>query len=137
MSNKITGFVFEKIGLPQFEAFLDLSAYSHKLTSGNVANVSTPGYRAESIDFQKEFSRLTGESRRLVGTLTRPDHIPLGQHQHRGPKVDQARTTQGELNAVDIDHEISNMARNELEFTIAAQLLQRKFQGLKKAINSK
>ena len=137
MSNKITGFLFTKVGLPKLEAFLDLSAYRHKLISGNVANASTPGYRAQDIDFQKEFSRITGESHQLVGTMTNPGHIPLGQHKQRAPKVNMSRTTPGDLNAVDIDHEISSMARNELEFTIAAQLLQRKFQGLKKAIQSK
>ena len=137
MSNKIAGFLFDKVGLPKMEAFLDLSAYKHKLVSGNVANVSTPGYRSQSIDFQKEFSRITGEYRHLAGTLTSPGHIPLGQHQQLPPKVDQARPTRGDLNSVDIDHEISSMARNELEFTIAARLLQRKFQGLKKVIESK
>lgn len=137
MPNKIAGFLFAKVGLPKFKAFLDLSSLRHKLTSGNIANVSTPGYRAQDIDFKEEFSRLTGTARRLPGTMTHAGHLPLGQNQQQTPKITQARVTAGDMNAVDIDHEISNLARNELEFTIAAQLLQRKFQGMKKAISSK
>jgi len=41
------------------------------------------------------------------------------------------------MNSVDIDNEIAEMAQNELEFTIAAKLLQKKFQVLRKAITSK
>ncbi|RKX29923.1 MAG: flagellar basal body rod protein FlgB [Candidatus Zixiibacteriota bacterium] len=137
MTNKLAGFLYTRFGLPKFETFLDLSAYRHKLISGNVANVSTPGYRAQDIDFKAEFNRISGDTHQLAGSVTHPGHISLGQHQERAPEVTLAKTTEGELNAVDIDHEISNLARNELEFTVAARLLQRKFQGLKKAITSK
>ncbi|MEA2030418.1 MAG: flagellar basal body rod protein FlgB [candidate division Zixibacteria bacterium] len=129
--------MFSRPGLPKFEAFMDLSAYRHKLISGNVANVSTPGYQAKDIDFKEEFSRMTGDTNQLAGCVTNPNHIPLGQNQQSEPDVNVAKISEGELNAVNIDNEISNLARNELEFTIAARILQRKFQGLKKAITSK
>ena len=81
MSNILTTFLFNKVGLPKAKAYLDLTAFRHKLISGNVANAATPGYRARDIDFKQEFARLTGASHHLSGMTTEPGHIPLGAHQ--------------------------------------------------------
>lgn len=134
MSIKVSEFLFKGVGVPKFESFLDVSAYRHKLIAGNVANVATPGYRSRDIDFQAEFDKLTGQSSRVTGQRTHPAHIPLGQHKFRDPEVEEARVAPDELNSVDIDTEVSKMARNELEYTIAARLLAKKFQGLSRAI---
>ena len=49
----------------------------------------------------------------------------------------ETAVVKGELNSVDIDVEISDMAQNELLFTIGARLLQSKFDGIRKAITSR
>jgi len=105
--------------------------------SGNVANVSTPGYRSRSIDFQAEFERMTGAGTKISGEMTHPSHLPLGHHKDGAPEIDETKITEGNINGVDIDHEVAVLAKNELQFTIAARLLQRKFQALKNAITSK
>ncbi|MEA3297380.1 MAG: flagellar basal body rod protein FlgB, partial [candidate division Zixibacteria bacterium] len=135
--NKITNFIFNQVGVPKFEKYLDLASFSHKLTSGNVANVSTPGYRRRSIDFQAEFNRLTGNSNRLSGVMTDSTHIPTGDHISRPPDIQDARVIEGEMNSVDVDQEISRMVQNELLFSIGARLLKNKLNGLRKAITSK
>lgn len=134
MSNSITKFMFQRVGIDKFQKYLDVSAMRHKLIAGNVANVGTPGYRSRDIDFDTEVRKLTQTGDRLVGATTHPGHLPLGSHQSKPPKVSQAPIGGSDLNSVDIDKEISNMAQNELQFTIAARLLQYKFDGLKKAI---
>lgn len=137
MENKLSQFIFDKIGVPDYKKYLDLSSLRHKLISGNVANVTTPGYEARDIDFQKEFDRATSRTNELAGTLTNSKHIPLGQHKDRAPKVNGAKVQGDDMNSVNIDKEASKMAQNELLYTIGARLLQRKFDGLQKAINSK
>ena len=89
MENKLTQFVFEKLGVPTYRKFLDLASIRHKLISGNVANVSTPGYRSRDIDFQQEFARATSKDGHLSGAVTNQAHIPLGQHEARAPKIQQ------------------------------------------------
>ncbi len=135
--NKLTQYVFNKMGVPNFQKYLDLSAYRHKLISGNVSNASTPGYKAKDIDFQKEFDKATSKTNHLQGMVTSPGHIPLGSHPGRAPKVNEDKVETGEMNSIDIDHEVSSMTQNELLYTISAKLLQRKFEGLKNAITSK
>lgn len=137
VDNKLTQYIFNKMGVPNFQKYLDLSAYRHKLVSGNVANASTPGYKSKDIDFQKEFAKATGKTSHLEGVTTKPGHIPLGVHPGRAPKVDEDKVEVGEMNSVDIDREVSSMTQNELLYTISAKLLQRRFEGLKTAITSK
>lgn len=137
VDNKLTQYIFNKMGVPSFQKYLDLSAYRHKLVSGNVANASTPGYRAKDIDFEKEFQKATGKTNHLEGVTTRPGHIALGSHPQKPPKLEQDKVQEGEMNSVDIDREVSNMTQNELLYTIGARMLQRRFEGLKTAITSK
>ncbi|MDF1543622.1 MAG: flagellar basal body rod protein FlgB [bacterium] len=137
MSQDFANIIFAKSGVPKLKKYLDLTSVNHRLTSSNVANVSTPGYKSSSIDFQQEFNKATGESRHIAGKITDNNHIALGQHPDRAPKIDRARVQAGEMNSVDIDTEMSNLAKTELQFSTAAKLLQLKFQGLRKAITSK
>lgn len=137
MDNKLADFIFTKVGVPRFEKYLNLGSLRHKLIGGNISNVSTPGYEARDINFQEEYKKATGQSSHLPGLITHQSHLPLGQHPVRAPRVNEEKVGENELNSVDIDREISTMAQNELRFTVAARLLQRKFEGLKDAITSK
>ncbi len=135
--SKINDFIFASNGIPKLENYVNLTAFRHKLKAGNVSNSATPGFKSRDINFQKEFDNLNNSGSRLTGTTTNSAHIPLGQHNSRGPKVDDTKVQTGEINSVDIDKEIAEMAQNELLFTIGARLLQRKFEGIRKAITSK
>jgi flagellar basal-body rod protein FlgB len=137
MINKTAGFMFQSIGIPKFEKYLDLASFRHKLTGGNIANVSTPGYRSRAIDFNAEFARLTSETENLAGVRSHRAHLPLGFHAERPPEPDEVEIIEGDMNSVDIDKEISTLAQNELLFTIGARLLKYKFDGLRKAITSR
>ena len=137
MENKITQFVFNKVGIPNSQKYLDLASLKHKLIASNVANVATPGYKSESFDFHNEFQKVSGSGSSLRGVTTNPNHIPTGQHESKAPKVYSQQVQSGEMNSVDIDKEIASLAQNELLFEVGATLLQRKFEGLRKAIQSK
>ena len=137
MINKLQHFLFIKSGVPKLENYLNLTALRHKLKAGNVANVATPGYKSRDISFEEEFKKLNGSTQGLKGELTNPAHIALGQHKSRPPKVEETAVVKDEFNSVDIDIEISEMAQNELLFTIGARLLQSKFDGIRKAITSR
>lgn len=137
MDNGISKFLFEKMGVPTFRKYLNLGSYRHKLIAGNMANASTPGFKAPGVEFQKEFERMTTQSNHLAGAITHEHHIPLGQHEARGPKVHEARIKSGDVNSVDIDAEVANLAQNELLFTVGAELLKRKFDSMRNAITNK
>lgn len=137
MENGLSKFIFTKMGVPNFARYLDLGSFRQKLISGNMANAATPGYEAQGIDFEREYQRLTGSTNHLAGALTDANHIPLGEHAAKPPRVQMDKLEEGDVNSVDIDQEVANLAQNELQFTIGAELLKRKFDSMRNAITSK
>lgn len=137
MTNKLSQFIFDGVGVPRFQKYLNLTSLRHKLIAGNVVNVSTPGYRSQDIDFQAELKKLSKEDSVVKGKMTHAKHIPLGNHPDRLPEVKSMRVKSGSMNSVDIDSEVSKMAQNELLYTVAARIMRGKFEGLRKVINSK
>ena len=43
--------------MQRLERYLDLVTFRHELISSNLANVDTPGYRTQDIDFESEMRR--------------------------------------------------------------------------------
>lgn len=106
------------IGL--LERYLDVTSERHKLVVGNMANVDTPGYRTQDLDFKSELTRAVagGEAnalpvvRSVQGLLERPDG-----------------------NNVSLDREGLLLAETQMQFGIGIQLLQNQFHTLLTAIN--
>jgi flagellar basal-body rod protein FlgB len=135
--SKLNDFLFVRTGIPKLESYINLTAFRHKMKAGNVANAATPGFKSRDVDFQKEFDKLNNKGSQLEGAVTHSSHIPLGQHKGSSPKVNEKTVPTGEINSVNIDKEIAEMAQNELLFTVGARLLQKKFDGIRNAITSK
>ncbi len=103
------------------ERFLDLAAKRQSLITSNIANVDTPGYRTQDIDFQGELQRAMqgGQAaetepfvREVPGLVTRPDG-----------------------NNVSVDRESLLLSEVQLQFGIAEQLLKSQFRNVRLAIN--
>jgi flagellar basal-body rod protein FlgB len=119
------------------QSFLDMASTRQKLIAGNVANVSTPGYRSRDIDFHGELKKVTGDKKHLGGKVTHPGHLPIGHSKDKGPEilVNRSKDSNG-INNVNIDKEVANLAQNQIYYSIGAKLLANKFQGIKNAIRS-
>jgi flagellar basal-body rod protein FlgB len=137
MANVIKTSVWEKTGVDKFGKLLDLAAYRHKLIAGNIANATTPDYAARDIDFQDEIDKALGDDKNLTMKATSPKHIG-GVGQTRELKViETAPESEDDLNGVDIDEEITDMAVNQMRYTIGARILQNKMNFLRKAIKGR
>jgi flagellar basal-body rod protein FlgB len=137
MPDLIKKAVFDKVGVPIMQKALDMAALRHKLISGNLANVSTPKYKSKDIDFQGELKRAVGDKSHLAGALTHRSHIPLGKSKDREPEIIENKSNDDNgINNVNADVEVANMAQNQIYYSIAATLLQKKFEGLRTAIRS-
>jgi flagellar basal-body rod protein FlgB len=135
MSDIIQNTIFAKSGVPMLEKFLELSAVKHKLVSGNLANVSTPGYKSKDIDFHGELKKAIGQKSGLKMATTHPNHMQPGQVSGDGPKIitDNSSESNG-INNVNVDKEMADLAQNQITYALGARMLSLKFQGLKKAI---
>jgi len=138
MSDLLKKAVFEKIGVPLMQKFLDMASIRHKMISGNIANISTPKYQSKDIDFHSELKKAVNDKGHIQGTVTHPAHIPVGKSRDRGPEliVNRSKESNG-INNVDADAEVAHLAENQIYYSVGATLLAKKFEGLRTAIRSK
>lgn len=104
-------------------ASLDVNAYRQALISSNLANIDTPGYRAQDIDFRKSLENAVKSAdasssqapspvaHKVQGLIERPDG-----------------------NNVSSDREALLLAHTQLRFTLSAQLLKGEFHRILSAI---
>ena len=122
---------------------LDLRLARHGMTSSNLANMDTPGYRVRDLKFEKALHRALDSSSegRLQVTQTHGQHLPMKD-------VDQAYSAaqhdikysvygvdENGNDVMDIDREMTKLAKNHLLYNATVQMLAKKFEGLKYAIS--
>ena len=107
--------------MQRLEHFLDLVTVRHELISSNLANVDTPGYRTQDIDFESEMKRaeegLQGAPAtpfvlRVKGLIERPDG-----------------------NNVSLERETLALAQVQLQYRTGVELLRNQIHTLQSAIN--
>jgi flagellar basal-body rod protein FlgB len=105
------------------ERYLDLSSMELKLTAQNMANVDTPGYRAQGFDFAGEMERSLGE---LAAGQTKNGvaRKPFTPSAARVGLVD-GLLERPDGNNVSMDRESLNMAEAQLQFRTGVELLKR------------
>lgn len=130
--------LFDSGLIPTYGKLTDLSALKHKLIASNVANAATPGYQKKEIDFDQELKKAIRKPR-IAANMTDPKHIPLGNTPGGPPKIKQIKQTENStgVNSVDIDEEMAELAQNQIIFDYGAEMLTRKFKGLKSAIRGR
>jgi len=94
---------------------MDLLSARQKLVASNIANVDTPGYTSQDIDFQSEFQNAMG----LPPSVVQVSGLPV----------------KNDGNNVNLDRESRLLAENALRFQVASSLLRSQIQTLKSAID--
>jgi len=110
------------------ERSLEIAKLRHGMIAGNVANLSTPGYKAKDLNFDKALKDAMSK-RSVPMERTHPLHFGA---QRLGTA--DYEVTEAEHAGVDIDREMSKLAENNLRYQAGIEALLRKFSGLKYAI---
>ncbi|HHW56540.1 MAG TPA: flagellar basal body rod protein FlgB [Clostridia bacterium] len=96
----------------------------NNVIANNIANVNTPHFKRSDVEFEKILKE-TLYSRKLRGYITNPKHIPIGPPPVDSvqPQIIQENTTSMRLdeNNVDIDVEMSKLAKNQLYYYALVQ----------------
>lgn len=106
--------------LQVLENFIHVTSSRHSLVVNNMANVDTPGYHTQDIDFRKELNNAidgvnplgTPTVRTVGGLLERPDG-----------------------NNVSLDREGLALSETQLQFRLGVQLIRTEFHRIMTAIN--
>ena len=118
---------------------LDLRSRKHEMILNNVANADTPNYKpfAMNVEAALQDNRQPHTPGHLEQTDARhlpgqPNNIELSSQREA---VENDRLLfRGDRNGVDIDAEMTALAKNSLLYRVSAQIVSSKFKGLKNVI---
>jgi len=124
--------------IPLLEKVLDLRSAKHNLSVTNIANMDTPHYKAFDLIFEAEVKKTENKGENLSLQTTHTGHFPgrSTEPEQIGFQIVPLDRTdpRGDANTVDIDREMANLAQNQLMYNAMAQIVAKKFRGLKSVI---
>lgn len=97
------------------EKALTVRASYHKVISGNIANVETPGYKEKDIDFKKELDRKIRSDAAREGDITITET----------PVNDGLASIDG--NTVSMENQIVKLTENQVMYETLVQVAAKKF----------
>lgn len=115
-------------GVELLEQALSLRFDRQGLIQSNIANMETPGYTVQDFSFQRAMETAMQNQ----GTLSRTDprHLDIDP-----VTMSKSMNFSKEKRPVDLDEEMVKMSENQLMYEIASQLIGKKFDGIKYAID--
>jgi flagellar basal-body rod protein FlgB len=115
--------------MAMLENYLKLASSREQSISANMANIDTPGYRTRDINFESEFHKILS-----VGMHSSEEG---GEAVQMSPVVHEVQglMERPDGNNVSLDHEGLMLARTQLQYQLAIQLIQNHFHQQLSAIN--
>lgn len=127
---------FQRINI--FQKTMDASWLKNEAISHNLANVNTPGYKRQVVNFDsilKDHLQLGDDVRMKV---THSKHMTVNGPLGLTPQIEEVRDTsfRTDQNNVNVDIEMSELAKNQLKYSALTQQLNGQLTRLKTAIKS-
>ncbi len=137
--------MFEQIQSRSFllKDALDGLQKRQQVTSNNIANVDTPGYKARQVDFESVLQQKRQQARAArslpeatldrQGMYTHAEHMPL-EPQHNFHISQVPGTMRNDGNGVDLDLEMATLADAQIRYNAVSQSLTQRYAQLKYVI---
>lgn len=121
-------------------ASLDQRHKRGEVISSNIANSETPGFRAIGYDFEEQLQSLARIDRRTPLKVADDRHLRNPFTKANGQiepdvYVQPTESVGDDGNTVDVDSEMARMAKNQILFRSAVEMLNRKIGMIRYAIN--
>lgn len=115
----------DKTLIPLLKRILDLGAVRHRVIAQNIANSSTVGYRKKSVEFEDSLRSMIDGS------------TGMGQPEEFKIVESSKKADAGAPNNVNLSEEMADLAKNQLYYKFAVNLMKRQFNGIKSAITGR
>ena len=131
----MAGFLFDSL-YSGLQTVLDLRQQQQALTSTNLANQSTPGFRAKYIDFEKTLGQAVFGESPVAMQATDPRHMTADTV--RNPKVEEVEPAPWSLdgNSVSSEKEMARLHSNNLFYQAVTKGVTKRLALLKYAANN-
>ena len=115
------------------ENSIQYASAKNNVISNNISNVDTPNYKAEKVSFK---SALENEMSGLQARTTNERHLNFGEEENRPYRIvkDASTTYNHNGNNVDIDKEMSELAKNQIYYNSLIDRMNGKFSSLQSVI---
>ncbi|HHY22513.1 MAG TPA: flagellar basal body rod protein FlgB [Bacilli bacterium] len=126
--------LFSSTNINLLERALNGSALSQRAISQNIANVDTPNFKAKQVHFQDTLKEAM-ENAKLRAYRTDSRHYEFGTNPTE-PYITVRKDTMynHNLNNVDIDKEMSDLAKNQIYYSAIVERVNGGFNSLATAI---
>jgi flagellar basal-body rod protein FlgB len=119
-------------------ASLNYRLLRHNVTSANVANAETPGYKAKVVEFEDALARAVDLDGMNSLTTSDPEHFAMGTSAIGKERVtvedNPDAAVNNDKNTVDLDKEMSTLSENSVLYKAALTLINKKMGMLKYSI---
>ncbi|NOV03175.1 flagellar basal body rod protein FlgB [Paenibacillus planticolens] len=123
------------------ERSLDASTLRQKVTANNVANVDTPYFKRSDVLFEELLQgEMNSSTPSIEGYRTDPRHFLIGKSTtvpNSEIKTDESTAINNNMNNVDMDYEMSLMAKNQLKYNTMIQQMNSEFKKMRTVLGGK
>jgi flagellar basal-body rod protein FlgB len=117
---------------------LEVSTLRHKIIANNIANVNTPKFKRQIVSFEDEMAKVFDGKVDIVGKREDNRHIPIGNTNYMDVNPvtirDRIHVMRNDKNNVDIDVEMSDLAKNTMKYQIMSTRISSMFTQLNDVI---
>lgn len=115
------------------EQSLNYATAKNRVIANNIANVDTPGYKAQKVVFKDLLDR---EAAAFATKVTDDQHIRFNESKGREFRtVTIPNTTYNHNgNNVDIDQQMAELAKNQIQYQALVDRINSKFKGLESVL---
>ena len=119
---------------------LNFRTQRHDVLASNIANIDTPGYKAEDLVFEKALEKALHADEPGLLKITNARHLDGNQtpplNLVEAKRINSATPfVKFNGNTVDLDKEMAKMAENQMMYTAAIRMLQHQFRLMKTAVS--
>lgn len=121
---------------------LQAAILRNKVIANNIANVDTPNFKRQGVEFEQSLRRLLNRDLKFIefrAKITDIRHIKFGEIEtikelHPRPFVEYDTSYRNDLNNVDLNEEIANLNKNTILYNSIVKILTSEFTGLRSII---
>lgn len=94
------------------------SARRGELIANNLANVSTPGYKRQDVDFKSALKKEMNSAASIDMKTTKNNHLPFSKQYTSVQSSENSRSYRNDENNVDIEVEMAELAKNSIYYNV-------------------
>lgn len=113
---------------------LNGSARRGEMIANNLANVSTPGYKRQDINFKDALKKEMGSQSSVSLKTTKNNHLPFSKQYTSAQSVQNNRINRNDGNSVDIEVEMAELAKNSIYYNVMSKRASGHFSKLNQVI---